>query len=221
MTDFVSIDDMIDARQQVQPGFKKGGQPLSYFKNRDVIAGEAADKAEKDASFAYFHDGENSKLGHPDAAWVRTYDETLADPKTAVQAWKNKQEAIASDAADDLKASDPEGEKAESEEEITEDEVKEADTPEGKEDVRVGTEEAAAREDKAKAMEALGKAKEDEERAEEAVKDGPKPDIDSLIAGRQWAGGLPPMDFDIIGEDAESLTVRDPKTGETFIIPKG
>lgn len=65
--------------------------------------------------------------------------------------------------------SEEEGKKeAPSEAEITEDEVKEADTPKGKEDVRVGTEEAAAREDKAKAIEALGKAKEDEEKAAES-----------------------------------------------------
>ena len=183
MTDFVSIDDMINARQQAQPGFKK------------------------------------------------------ANPSSGMEAYAAKLQA-----SEDV----PEEKKDESEKEITQDEVREADTPEGKEDVRVGTEEAAARDDKAKAIEELGKAKEDEEKAEFTVIRRPIPtplsgysvdpvkveedwreqhdgeyediDIDSLIADRQW---VPPMDFDIVGEDAESLTVRDPKTGETFVIPKG
>lgn len=158
MTD-ISIDDMIDARQQAQPGFRK------------------------------------------------------ANPSAGKDVYAQKLQA-----SEDV----PEEKKTETEQEITEDEVKEADTPEGKEDVRVSTEEAAARDDKAKAIEALGKAKEDEERAAEDIPEVEqsrlvRPDIDSLIAGRQW---VPPMDFDIVGEDEESLTVRDPKTGETFVIAK-
>lgn len=98
----ISIDDMITARAEARPDFKKGGQPVRGFKGRNEIAGDAADKAAQDAEDAAFYAESDSPLEtDPERAWERTYDKTLTSPKTAIQAYKNKQDALNRDSEGD------------------------------------------------------------------------------------------------------------------------
>ena len=205
----VNIDEMIDARQQAQPGFKKAGG--AALKDINDIPGYEDFMGR---GMAYVNP-DTKKTG--DVANNVDAEEHLLVGNKGPVFHSNQFDAMAEAAAKgDLKASEPEGEKTESEEKITEDEVKEADTPEGKEDVRVGTEEAAARDDKAKAIEELGKAKDDEEKADE----GSRPDIDRKILERQDLDPVEPKEqrFTILGIEDGKL-ICELANGATFKVP--
>ena len=103
----ISIDDMINARQQMQPGFKKA-QPLNRFENRKDLITDAGHDVWVD------HYGEGGPIdidslspedkAYLESVWKEIGDAeaaAAADPRTAIEAYRNKQAAIAQDVRDD------------------------------------------------------------------------------------------------------------------------
>lgn len=105
----VNIDDMINAKQQAQPGFKKGGQPVTPFKGRGQLTQDEYD-AEYEALKDSGLDEYDRAAFADDAAWAYNHDSVevapntyrnVPSPRPALDAYKNKQAALAADAADD------------------------------------------------------------------------------------------------------------------------
>lgn len=98
MTD-ISIDDMIAARTEARPDFKKGGQPRAWAPNRDDFISDAG----HDVYTGYYGEGTTEPIPQEIQDEIdEAVEHAAKDPRVAIKAAKAKKDALDEDASKDL-----------------------------------------------------------------------------------------------------------------------